>query len=90
MICYASKDTIQYNKSDPGSSTEIVDNYSNTQICNDEIIFSGKLHEVEISRVATIGGTDFKPTLIGTVKWSCKDDKGKSHNHKLERALYLP
>ena len=53
-------------------------------------MFFGKLYEVDISGVTTTGGTDFKPTGIGTVKWSWKDDEGKSHTHRLERALYLP
>ena len=53
-------------------------------------MFVGKLHEVDIFWVATIGGTDFKPTGIGTVKWSWKDDEGKSHTHRLERVLYFP
>ena len=42
------------------------------------------------SGVVTIGGTDCKPTGIGTVKWYWKDDKLKSHTHRLERALYFP
>ena len=40
-------------------------------------MFVGKLNEVEISGVATIGGTAFKPTGTGTVKWSWKDDEGE-------------
>ena len=53
-------------------------------------MFFGKLYEVDISRVVTIGGTYFIPTEIGTVKFSWKDDEEKSHTHRLERALYLP
>ena len=53
-------------------------------------MFVGKLHEVDISGVAAIGGTYFKPTIIGTVKWSWKDDEGKSYTYRLERALYFP
>ena len=49
-----------------------------------------KLNEVNISWVATISGTDFTPTGIGTLKWSWKYDKGKSHIHRFERALYFP
>ena len=52
-------------------------------------MFVGKLHEVEIYGVETIGGTDFKPTGIGTLKWSWKYDKGKSHTHILDHGLYL-
>ena len=53
-------------------------------------MFVGKVHEVTIYGVATIGRTDFKPTGIGTVKWYWKHDEGKSHTHILERALYFP
>ena len=67
-----------------------MDNSAKTNIFNDESMFVGKLHEVDIFGVATIGGTDFKPTGMGTVKWSCKDDEGKSHNHRLEHVLYFP
>ena len=59
VICNVSKDSIQSNTFDPYSSTEIVDNSANTQICNDKSIFVGKLHEVEISGVAKICGKDF-------------------------------
>ena len=89
VIFNVSKYSIQSNTFDPDSSTAIVDNSANTQICNYESMFVGKLHEVNISGVATIGGTDFKPTVIVTVKWSCKDDEGKSHTHRLERGLYF-
>ena len=53
-------------------------------------MFVGKLHEVDIYGVATIGGTYFKPTGIVTVKWSWKDDEGKAHTYRLERASYFP
>ena len=53
-------------------------------------MFVGKLHEVEISGVVMIGGTHFNPTGIGTVRWSWKYDKEKSHTHRLECALYFP
>ena len=52
-------------------------------------MFFDNLHEVDISGVATIGGTDFKPAGIRTVKWSWKDDEFKSHTHRLECALYF-
>ena len=51
-------------------------------------MFFGKLHEVKIDGVETIGGKEFKPTGIGTVKWSWKDDEGESHTCKLERVPY--
>ena len=66
---------MQYNTFDPDRNTAIVDNSANIHICNDESVFVRKLHEMEISGVVTIGGTDFKPTGIGTVKCSCKDDE---------------
>ena len=53
-------------------------------------MFVGKLHEVNISWVATICGTYFKPTGIRTMKWSWKGDKRKSHTHRLEHALGFP
>ena len=45
---------------------------------------------MDISGVVNIGGTDFKPTGIGTLKWSWKYYEGKSHTHRLECAFYLP
>ena len=83
VIFYVSKDSIQSNTFNPDSKTGIVYNSENTHICNDESMFVGKLHEVEISGVLTIGGVYFKPTVIGTVKWYWKDDEGKSHTHRL-------
>ena len=50
-------------------------------------MFVGKIPEVEIARVATIVGTDFKPELTVEIKWYWKDDEGKSHTHKLEHDL---
>ena len=67
-----------------------MDNSENTHTFNDESMFVGKLHEVKMSGVATIGGTYFKPTGIVTVKCSWEYDEGKSHNHRFERALYFP
>ena len=89
VICNVSKDSIQSNTFDPDSSTEILNISENTHIFKGDSMFVSKLHEVEISGVAIIGGTDFKPTPIVTVKRSWKDDEGKSHTHQLERALYL-
>ena len=66
-----------------------MDNSENTHILNEDSMFVGKLHDVDISGVSKIGGTDFKPTIIGTVKWSWKYDEGKSHTHRLECALYF-
>ena len=68
VIFYVSKYSIQSNTFDPNSSTAIVDNSAYTHIFNYESMFVGKLNEVNISGVATIGGTDFKPTGIVTVK----------------------
>ena len=45
-----------------------MENSVNTHIYNDDTIFVGKLHEVEISGVAKIVGTYFNPTGIGTLK----------------------
>ena len=64
-----------------------MDNYSNIYICNEKRMFVGKIPEVEIARVATIVGTDFKPELTVEIKWYWKDDEGKSHTHKLEHDL---
>ena len=61
---------------------------------NDKIVFVGKLYEVEISGFATIARTDFKPTRIGTVKWSWKDEEEDNeslymeHQAELENANY--
>ena len=59
VICNVSKDSIQSNTFDTDSSTAILDTSENTHICNDESMFFGKLYEVDISRVATIGGKYF-------------------------------
>ena len=52
-------------------------------------MFVGKFNGVEIDGVVTVGRTDFKPTVVGTVKWYWKDDELKSYTHRLEHALYF-
>ena len=89
VICHVSKNSIQSNNFDNDSSAAILDNSENTHSFYDESMFFGKLHEGGIYGVEIIVGIDFKPAGIGTVKWSWKDDEVKSHNHRLERALYF-
>ena len=39
--------------------------------------------------VATIGGKLNQPSVIGTVKWTWKDDGGAVHTEQLDNTLYL-
>ena len=67
VIFNVSKEKIQSCTFEPDISTAIVDNSANTHICNYKTMFVGELHEVYIDRYATIGGTYFEQTGIGTV-----------------------
>ena len=56
----------------PEEDPTMADQGATAEHINDENMFVGKLHEVEISGFAAIGGTDCKLTGIVTVKWSWK------------------
>ena len=47
-------------------------------------------NETTACLVATIGGKLNQPDVIGTVKWTWKDDGGASHTKQLENTLYFP
>ena len=49
----------------------------------------GELSPVSMHKVATSGGRGRAPSGIGTVQWSCSDDKGKRHTHLVRNALYF-
>ena len=46
--------------------------------------------ETKVGMIATIGGKLNKPTGIGTVKWTWKNDGGVVNTELLENALYFP
>ena len=84
-------DYYQHVDFDPDGSTVVVDNSANAHIINDKNLFVGDILELDgKTGVATIGGTDHKPSGIGDIKLSWKDDEGKSRSYVLHNALYFP
>ena len=71
--------------------TFIVFNSSESaHICKDKRYFCGDILPINLtSGIKKIGGTDFKPSSIGTVKWYWQDDDGRNHEFILEKVLYF-
>ena len=60
-------------------------------ICNDKNMFDGELRPTDSHYVATIGGGKNNVAAgMGTVKWTWKDDNGKSHTMLIHDVLYFP
>ena len=67
----------------------VCDNSANTHICNNRDMFVS-FRPISSGMVATIGGKLNRPSGIGTVKWTWKDDNGVSHTQQLKDTLYFP
>ena len=75
---------------DTDASTIICDNSANVHICNDKSFFVSPPRRTDKHYVATIGGSKNIACGMGTVKWTWKDDTGKSHTFEIQEVLYFP
>ena len=75
---------------DEGGETAVCDNAATAHICNNKHMYVGEIRPVKTQGVATIGGTNFKPSGIGTVQWSWRDDNYKKHTEELDNVLFFP
>ena len=71
---------------DSDATTVLLDNCSNTHICNDKKAFIHFESEVQDS-VNNIGGKS-KAQGIGIVRWSWTDDEGKVHQRDFKNVRY--
>ena len=74
---------------DTDASFVVCDNSANTHICNDKSMFK-TFSSTTSGLVATIGGKLNRPSGIGTVEWTWKDDDGNPHTQQFEKCLYFP
>ena len=68
---------------DTDASFVVCNNSVNTHICNNRDMFV-TFKETKVGMIATIGGKLNKPTGIGTVKWTWKNDGGVVNTELLE------
>ena len=68
-----------------------VDNCANTHISNnrDHFVDFAPVRRGSRDKVSTVGGNAL-PSGEGTVKWSWRDDNGRSHTHTLRNCRYYP
>ena len=67
---------------DTDASFMVCDNLANTHICNNRDTFVNFI-ATTVDIVATIGGKLNQTSVIGTVKWTWKDDGGAVHTELL-------
>ena len=53
-------------------------------------MFVGKMKKTISHGVETIGGKGHRPSGIGTVRWTWRDDLGKAHEYLIEDVLFFP
>ena len=63
---------------DTDANFVVCDNSANTHICNSKDMFVS-FRPITSGMVATIGGKLNRPSGIGTVKWTWKDDNSAPH-----------
>ena len=68
-----------------------VDNCANTHISNnrEHFVDFNPIRRGSRDKVSTVGGSAM-PVGEGTVKWSWRDDNGRSHTHYLKHCRYYP
>ena len=74
---------------DTDANFVVCDNSANMHICNNRDMFLS-FRPISNGMVATIGGKLNRPSGIGTVKWTWKDDSGVPHTQELKDTLYFP
>ena len=75
---------------DTDSSTCVCDNSANVHICNHKSMFDGPLTKTDKHYVATVGGVKNSASGMGTVRWSWRDDNGKTHSQDIKNVLFFP
>ncbi len=53
-------------------------------------MYVGDIVPVFSQAIVTIRGKSNKPSVIGTVQWSWKDDNGKLHIHLVKNVIFFP
>ena len=75
---------------DTDAISVVCDNSANVHVCNDKSMFVSPPRRTTQHYVATIGGKQNAALGMGTVRWSWRDDHGKTHTLDLEDVLYFP